>query len=288
MELSLNVNYLMKHRPEEPGRTIEDCMRLCAEAGFRVADYTPPVSRDDWEAQTDRAMEAASRYGIVIEQSHAPYNRYEKAPLEDYSRRMQRAMDAAVRMGNRQIVIHADDYALEPDGSYNADHALSQMYEFWAPFVDSAVSRGVEVAVETVFEDRSPADRTRFTSRPEELLAMIDRFGEPRVRCCWDTGHARLAFSREKMGDVMRTLGRRISCTHIHDNYYGKDLHLTPFAGDIDWEEQMRTLKEIGYTGNLTFEFVYGSRPAALLGDFLHTAWHTGCYLHRLFEEHTV
>ena len=287
MELSINAGYLAKTRPGEPGRSIGECMKMCADAGFRVVDYTPALRCGDWEKQTDLAIEAAARCGITIEQSHAPFNRYAKEPVEFYRMLIGRSIDAAVRMGNRQIVLHADDYALEPDGSYNAEHALEQMYEFWAPFAESAISRGVDLAIETVFEDRARTDFTRFTSRPEELLAMIDRFGDPHVRCCWDTGHARLAFSRANMFDVMRTLGRRISCTHVHDNYYGKDLHLTPFAGDIPWEEQMRTMKEIGYTGNLTFEFVYGSRPAALLEEFLANAYRTGEYLRTIFDSYT-
>jgi len=87
------------------------------------------------------------------------------------------------------------------------------------------------------------------------------------------------------MLDAMKTLGSRITCTHIHDNYYGKDLHLMPYEGEIDWTAHMRTMKEIGYKGNLTYEFVYGCRPACLIEDFAAMAYKTGMYLKNIFDE---
>ena len=45
----------------------------------------------------------------------------------------------------------------------------------------------------------------------------------------------------------------------------GRDLHLPPFLGEIDWARQMALLKQGGYTGKLSFEMVYGVFPEALL-----------------------
>jgi hypothetical protein len=50
----------------------------------------------------------------------------------------------------------------------------------------------------------------------------------------------------------------------------------------------MRTLKEIGYKGNLTFEFVYGNLPNELIPGFLRQAYDTGCVLVRMFENEGV
>lgn len=284
MQLSLNPAYLHTTRNKDVYRTPDETLKLCADAGFRVADYSPGIAADNWEARTASVIEAAARYGVTLEQSHAPYNRYSKLPLGVYRERISRSIIAASRMGNRYLVIHADDYNMEPDGTYDAAHAMDEMYEFWAPFVEQAISCNVGIAIETLFEDRGAGKLTRFTSRLDELVGLIDRFDDPMVTCCWDSGHARLAFTREGMADAMRTLGKRITCTHIHDNYYGKDLHLLPFEGDIPWEEQMKVLREIGYTGNLTFEFVYGIRPDSLVPDFLHTAYQTGQLLADMFR----
>ena len=282
MELSICANYLQK--TELSDKSAYNMLKLCRDAGFTVVDYTP--AGETWEQQVSSLMRASEALGLPIEQSHAPFNRYKKRPLEEYKILLDHAFEAAIRMHNKQIVIHGDDYRIPKDGIYNAEAAMAEMYELWAPYVEKAAKNGVCVAIETVFEDNRAKDAppNRFTSRLEELMGLIDRFDNPFVTCCWDTGHARLAFTREGMSEAMRKLGGRITCTHIHDNYYNKDLHVMPFQGDIDWREQMATLKEIGYTGNLTFEFVYGQLPECMVADFLHTAVKTGQMLKELFE----
>ncbi|MBR5539026.1 MAG: sugar phosphate isomerase/epimerase, partial [Clostridia bacterium] len=196
------------------------------------------------------------------------------------------AFDAASAMGNKQIVVHCDDYPIPKDGIYDSKVATEETYEFWAPFAEKAANSGLIMAIETVFHDNRSKDAPpdRFTTDLGELMGLIDRFDNPYVKCCWDSGHARLAFTRAGLSDAMRALGDRICCTHIHDNYYNKDLHVLPFQGDIDWHEHMATMKEIGYKGNLTYEIVYGKWPDELVEDFLSISAKTGKKLIEMFE----
>ena len=280
MELSICANYLQK--TELTDKSAFNMFRLCRNAGFTVVDYTP--SGETWERQVLSLNRASDALYLPIEQSHAPFNRYKKRPLDEYKVLLDRAFEAAIRMHNKQIVVHGDDYRIPAGEEYDADRALCEMYELWAPYVEKATASGLGVAFETVFEDdRTPGVKNRFTSRLDELIALIDRFDHPLVTCCWDSGHARLAFHRDGMPDAMRALGSRITCTHIHDNYYNKDLHVMPFYGDIDWKTHMATLREIGYTGNLTFEFVYGGLPEIMVEDFLATAVKSGRILQEMF-----
>lgn len=283
MELSICANYL--HTTELSDKSVINIFRLCKQAGFTVIDYSP--CGETWEKQVVSLLKASQAFEMPLEQSHAPYNRYRNLPIEDYKLLMDRAFEAAIRMGNKQIVIHGDDYRVPKGGVYNAESAMTEMYEFWAPYVELATKNGVGVAIETVFEDNRAKDAppNRFTSRLNELMGLIDRFDNPLVTCCWDSGHARLAFTRAGMPDAMRMLGSRITCTHIHDNYYNKDLHVLPFQGDIDWRVQMKTLKEIGYKGNLTYELVYGKIPDCIVEDYLRIAAKTGKILMDMFEK---
>jgi sugar phosphate isomerase/epimerase len=145
------------------------------------------------------------------------------------------------------------------------------------------------VAVENVFEDKTRhcpqiGGRSRFTSTAEELKAVIEKFNTPSVACCWDFGHAKCAFGKEGMLDAMKMLGKYIVCTHVHDNYYEKDLHLMPFMGDTPWEDNLAYLKEIGYQGKLSFEFAYGSLPEELLPVWLNMVYATGEYMLSLYN----
>jgi len=155
--------------------------------------------------------------------------------------------------------------------------------------VDYARANGMTVAVETVFEDcirRCPQfdGKSRFTSRLHELQGLIERFNDDAVRCCWDFGHAACAYGTSGMTGALKQMGKYVVCTHVHDNYFGKDLHVAPFLGNIDWEEQMTALRAVGYTGTLSFEFAYGNLPDALLPMWLKGVYQTGEYMVGLYN----
>ena len=86
------------------------------------------------------------------------------------------------------------------------------------------------------------------------------------------------------MLDALKTVGAHLCCTHVHDNYYGKDLHLMPFLGDIDWESHMTCLREMDYKGKLSFELVYGRFPEKLLPAWVDEVYAVGQHLLDLFN----
>ena len=108
----------------------------------------------------------------------------------------------------------------------------------------------------------------RCCSTAEEVITIIDSFRDPNVTCCWDFGHAAVAF-RENMLEELKKVGNRLSSTHVHDNNMRADLHQAVYMGKIDWESHISYLKEIGYKGAFTYEFVYGSIPEPLLPEYL-------------------
>lgn len=285
MEIGINSNYLRRQYGTDKPRADKDCFVLCANAGLRVLDHTVYYGDEHWADRAAAAAAAAEEVGVVLYQSHAPFNRYDKRPTEEHKLLVNRALEAAARMHNEYLVVHADEYYPTPAESYSLAGGIEAMYDYWAPVVEKASALGVKVAMETLFEDGGKPYPTRFTSKLEELVGLIDRFNSPTVVCCWDSGHARLSFSDKALLDSMRTLGSRIACTHIHDNYYAKDLHLLPFVGKLNWAGHMQTLAEIGYGGHLIFEFVYGNRPDALLPAFLSEARRTGEMLLEMFEK---
>ena len=167
---------------------------------------------------------------------------------------------------------------------FNPEVALKDVCEFYSPFVDYAKKVNLKVAVENLFEGRTvegPTDfvsRTRYTSYVEEQIAVIEKFNDPIVTGCWDFGHGRVTYRHDYM-EALKRVGKYITSTHVHDNFWGQDLHNMPFHGDVKWEEVMAYLKEINYPGKFTMEAVYGSFPDALLPHYLKMWYETGKYL---------
>ena len=280
MELSFLLNYLCKQRGTTAQRKIEESAKLVYNAGFRYVDYTPDFMCQDYLRKANHDYEVLTTQGIAVEQTHAPINRYCTYDNMDFKRLFMNAFEVSKAVQAKYVVVHADEYRTKD--RYDSKEACRQAYEFLSPYVEYAAKTGMTVAIENVFDDNMwPLfdGKSRYTSRMEELLEIIEKFNTPEVKCCWDFGHAKCAFGANNMLDQLRQVSKYLVCTHVHDNYYGKDFHLMPFLGDIEWEPHIKYLNEIGYKGKFSFEFVYGSIPDALLPMLLKAAYDVGDYL---------
>ncbi|GIL01884.1 MAG: epimerase [Alphaproteobacteria bacterium] len=121
-----------------------------------------------------------------------------------------------------------------------------------------ARKRGVRIAVE-------PLNRfeTYLFNRCAQALALADAVS-PECGVCLDTFH--LNIEEEDMYEAIRLAGRRLYDFHVADN--------NRFAcglGQLDWPKIVSTLKQIGYDGALTNEFVapVDRTPAAKYPDMV-------------------
>ncbi len=73
---------------------------------------------------------------------------------------------------------------------------------------------------------------------------------------CMDTGHTNKAsrFGTLKPAEAIRKIGGRIKVLHLNDNDSMTDQHKTPMTGNIDWQDTLSALEEIGYTGVYNME----------------------------------
>lgn len=279
MELALNFGYLTKD-----GRSLAQSARWAREAGFKYLDYLSSPTRDDWEDNARRERALFDAEGLTVEQTHIPFNRYHSYPDSEFPELCRRAVEISSILGAKYAVIHADEYRVGEDG-FDADTILAWTLDYLKPYAEQCAKHGLVLAVENLFEDKGRnAERTRFTSTTDELLGVIQGMNSPMVRCCWDFGHAKCSFGAEGQLAALEKLTPYLVCTHTHDNYYEKDLHLLPFLGDTDWEAHMALLKKSGYEGKLSYEFVYGHIPDALMPAALTFARSTGEYLTGLFD----
>ena len=80
------------------------------------------------------------------------------------------------------------------------------------------------------------------------LVQVIDSLALDNVGMNIDTGHAVLHGMAP--AETIRMMGKRLFTTHLQDNHNtGKDEHLPPGQGTIDWDATLGTLGEVGYEG---------------------------------------
>jgi sugar phosphate isomerase/epimerase len=121
-----------------------------------------------------------------------------------------------------------------------------------------AREKGVRIAVE-------PLNRfeTYFFNRAAQALALADAVS-PECGVCLDAFH--LNIEEEDMYEAIRLAGKRLFDFHVADNN-----RFAAGLGQLDWPKIIGTLKEIGYDGAVTNEFVapVDRTPAAKYPDMV-------------------
>lgn len=119
-------------------------------------------------------------------------------------------------------------------------------------------AKGVKIAIE-------PLNRfeTYFFNRCAQALALADAVS-PECGVCLDAYH--LNMEESNIYDAIRLAGDRLFDFHVADNN-----RFAAGMGHIDWAQIIATLKEIGYDGAITNEFVapVDRTPAAIYPDMI-------------------
>jgi len=287
LELSVDLGYFKKVRKGEAERGFSKALDICRRAGFRYLDYTPGYRADDWRKTAEAEMAEMDALGMTVWQSHAPFNRYgSHGTWEDFLPLFHRSFEAAAVAGARYIVVHADEFRVQD--RYDLQEITDFTYEYLAPEIEFAKKHGMKVAIENLFEEghgNYVDGKSRFTSRIEEVISVIEKFADPDVCCCFDFGHASCSYGYDRMPDILRQVGKYVECTHVHDNRYCVDSHHLPFRGDIPWESVMQVLSEIGFDKKFSFELGGGVLPASMVEDFAVDTYITGQYLLSMIQK---
>lgn len=270
MVISTEVRHFC-HRADGTSRPLKDVLTLIKNAGFPCVDLL--CGREEIKD----ILPHIQSLGLTVNQSHAPFNRYQGKDYAAFAKDLMESARLAHELGAKILVAHGDEFDFK-SMTYSFEAALEFNYKLFYPVVDYLTANGMKLAFENLFPDRNIP---RFCSKPEELRSLIEKFPKEVVGVCWDTGHGKIADPQTYIPNMV-SFADRLIATHIHDNYYGCDLHLFPFLGNLDFKGTMKALKDIGYAGELTYEFVYDRIPDEFLPDVLGLLYKMAEYLMHL------
>ena len=227
---------------------LKETIDVFSDAGFDGIDFNAdlPEYRDDTHNEEFyKNMRAyANGKGIDFPQAHAPFG----SSFEDEEQSKQRkieiikGMKHSAWLGAEMIVIHPCRHLDYKDNKY--DVMMEYNLNFYKSLIPYAEDFGIKIAVENIGKS--------ITETPEGLLELVNLLDNDVFTICYDVGHANIC--EQDPVEMLKKLGNRIGCTHIHDNNGIADSHTLPYYGNIDWENVMKALAEVGYNGNLNYE----------------------------------
>lgn len=164
--------------------------------------------------------------------------------------RFLRALEAADRVGARQMVLHspytrwyASNRLNKPD---YREEKLGRVHDVMTPVVRVAEEAGITLVIENIF-DVDPAMRRE----------MVDSFDSDAIALSIDTGHAHLARRMSGAPPVdyfVRDAADQLKHVHLQDLDGHADRHWAPGEGEIHWPEVFRALSECGSDPHLVLE----------------------------------
>lgn len=236
----------------------EESIAACVQAGYQVLDmnfssYSQndlPMTQPDWEDWVKRLKEFSDSLGVEWGQAHAHFYDWETTPPVERAwneELIRRSLIGAGILGIKWLVIHPG--SVNDQVWYSWESSLKSNVEACQRYGDLASKYNVGIAIENMMEKRVGR---HFASSTEELMELHERLDDPMFGICWDTGHAHMAGIDQVA--ALKRIGKRLTATHIADNHGITDDHVAPYFGTIHWEPVMKTLREIRYEGDFSFE----------------------------------
>ena len=189
---------------------------------------------------------ALAKRGLDWETMHAPYKNINQMWLqgegaEQMFADLLRSVDACHAAGVPILVVHLSS-GLKPPSLTDVGRGR------FIALVEHAAA-GVQIA----FENQRKLANIAWTFEEFE--------DAPNVGFCWDTGHEN-CFTPGRQ--YMPLFGKKLICTHIHDNngVFDHDEHLLPFDGKLDFVRAARQIRESGFTGSLMLEAIAANSHA--------------------------
>lgn len=240
-----------------------EAIRMIAAAGFDAFDLSlfymnsqpqHPMNQPDFREYAKGLRAVADQCGIVCNQAHAPFPTGVGDEKKDEAifTLVVRAMEAAAIVGAKAIVVHPKHHLSYRTHARELKEMNLAFYRRLLPYCEKFQ---IKIACENMWQHNREAGRIidSTCSRPQEFLDYLNELQSPWVVACLDVGHT--ALTDEDLPAFVRTLGKtHLQALHVHDNDLCADLHTMPFLGKIDFPAFTAALKEIGYTGDFTFE----------------------------------
>lgn len=251
------------------GRISKDVFRQYAEAGIPYMEIS--LGSEDYDHLDMKEIQKnANEYGIKLWSYHlpfAPFSRLNPASLNRELRSFtvsyfEELIRQAAEQGLDKFVVHASG---EPIPEEDRAESMKWAKESLNTLADFAHERGAVLAVEDL-------PRTCLGNCSQEILEMLNV--NERLRVCFDTNHLLM----EDAAQFIRAVGNKIITTHVSDFDFVNERHWLPGEGKLDWQNLLKALDEIGYTGIWLYEInldcpktIYRDRPLTYT-DFVENA----------------
>ncbi|MBQ7040294.1 MAG: sugar phosphate isomerase/epimerase [Clostridia bacterium] len=243
----------------------EEMFKVIKDAGFDAIDFSfcggdertyngefKPEQFVEWRKYVESM-------GICFNQAHAPFpsSKPDEKTTKEIFETIVTSMKNAALLGVKIIVVHPKQHLTYSEEG-NPEKLFEENIKFYNSLKPYCEEYGIQVALENMWQAKHYVGGYRVLhstcSSPAEFNRYLDALDRRWFVGCLDIGHSLLVHVEPQ--DFIKEMGSdRLKALHVHDVLAGNDTHTLPYyGGSGDWDKITKALKEIGYTGDLTYE----------------------------------
>lgn len=214
-------------------------LELIKEAGFDTVLLWWGDEYKDYDVDKSLIPDMARAEGLEVENIHAPFQGAnliwtDNIDSEDIVKRYTQCILDCSQHNIPTVVIHLT-------GGDNPPSPTQLGLDRIKYLVNLAEKKEVNVALENL-------------RKPEYLQHVYANMQSSRLGFCYDSGHENC---HSKGADFLSTYGSKLMALHLHDNDGTEDQHRIPGEGTIDWDNVIRKIKSLSYSGAITLEVTH-------------------------------
>jgi sugar phosphate isomerase/epimerase len=227
-----------------PKKDVLEEIQWMSDMGLGFIDLTlePPCAAP-WVVNPSAIRNAIESAGLDSV-GHTAYYLPIGSPFEEVRKAAVTELKECIRVfaeiGVKWMNIHPDRYAPMHPRSFFIKRDIESLKEL--------NELGQELGVGLMIENL-PGD----FNNAAQLGELLDPL--PWLGLHLDIGHANLMVKENTTCEILKAYGDRLKHVHLHDNKGGDaDLHLPLGVGTMDFEREVRAVKECGYDSTITLE----------------------------------
>ena len=220
---------------------------LAKEAGFDTFFSSPHLAKD--LAALTELKQFAEANGLVQETVHSTIDNcrsvwWDGPEGDQYIDILLKNIEHCRILGIPILVVHPQCDRL---GGYDVALGLSRLDRV----VEAAGVAGIQIAFENI-------------DSAELLNAVMERYQEPHVGFCYDTGHECWLTPDAHW---LRKYGDRLLCTHFNDNDRTGDLHWIPYDGAADFDSICRDMRNSRKPETISIELGFSEKYSLVMTE---------------------
>ncbi len=236
---------------------IEEGLAAAVQHGVRWVDVKIDVAPNAVESLTDERVAAIRKtcetHGIHIGvHTMSAVNTAEVAPhvRDGVDRYLTGHMDACKRLGGEWMVVHAG-YHFTADIKMRMEAGLERLKRLSG----YAEEIGITLLLENMNKEPEDAEVKYLAYNLEETQFYFERLTSPRLRWAFTPNHAHLV--PEGIDGFLDAMDvSRCDEVRLADCFRGgKEVHLRPGEGDLDFDHLFRRLEEFGFQGHYMMSY---------------------------------